>query len=67
MPLKNFSSSDGGSFTRAQVLLQNFTDLHGCETPDAPGQPTLAEAGLVRQVGAALDGEASTVSALHIA
>ena len=31
---------------RCTQLLQPFTDLHGYETPDAPGQPTLAEAGL---------------------
>ena len=31
---------------RCTQLLQGFTDLHGYETPDAPGQPTLAEAGL---------------------
>ena len=31
---------------RCTQLLQEFTDVHGYETPDAPGQPTLAEAGL---------------------
>ena len=31
---------------RCTQLLQPFTDAHGYETPDAPGQPTLAEAGL---------------------
>ena len=31
---------------RCTQLLQGFTDAHGWETPDAPGQPTLAEAGL---------------------
>ena len=31
---------------RCTQLLQEFTDLHGYETPDAPGQPTLAEGGL---------------------
>jgi thymidylate synthase ThyX len=31
---------------RCTQLLQGFTDVHGFETPDAPGQPTLAEAGL---------------------
>ena len=31
---------------RCTQLLQEFTDLHGYETPDAPGQPTLADAGL---------------------
>lgn len=27
-------------------LLQGYTDLHGYDLPDAPGQPTLAESGL---------------------
>jgi thymidylate synthase ThyX len=31
---------------RCTQLLQEFTCLHGFETPDAPGQPTLAECGL---------------------
>ena len=31
---------------RCTQLLQDFTEVHGYETPDAPGQPTLAEAGL---------------------
>jgi thymidylate synthase ThyX len=31
---------------RCTQLLQEFTDLHGYETPEAPGQPTLAVAGL---------------------
>jgi thymidylate synthase ThyX len=31
---------------RCTQLLQSFTDLHGFDTPDAPGQPTLAAAGL---------------------
>ncbi len=31
---------------RCTQLLQGFTDAHGWERPDAPGQPTLEEAGL---------------------
>ncbi len=31
---------------RCTQLLQGFTDAHGYETPQAPGQPTLEEAGL---------------------
>jgi thymidylate synthase ThyX len=31
---------------RCTQLLQGFTDAHGWEVPDAPGQPTLEEAGL---------------------
>ena len=40
---------------RCTQLLQGFTDLHGYETPDAPGQPTLVEAGLDAEYGAAMD------------
>ena len=39
---------------RCTQLLQEFTDLHGYETPDAPGQPTLAEAGLQESYDAAM-------------
>jgi thymidylate synthase ThyX len=39
---------------RCTQLLQGFTDLHGYETPDAPGQPTLAEAGLREAYDAAM-------------
>ena len=31
---------------RCVQLLQGYTDAHGYETPECPGQPTLAEAGL---------------------
>ncbi len=31
---------------RCTQLLQEFTDAHGWEVPDAPGQPTLQQAGL---------------------
>ena len=31
---------------RCTQLLQAFTDAHGFETPEAPGQPTLEDAGL---------------------
>ena len=40
---------------RCTQLLQEFTDLHGYETPDAPGQPTLAEAGLAAEYASAMD------------
>ena len=40
---------------RCTQLLQGFTDLHGYETPDAPGQPTLAEAGLDLLYGEAVE------------
>ncbi len=39
---------------RCTQLLQPFTDAHGYETPDAPGQPTLAEAGLAQGYEAAM-------------
>ena len=40
---------------RCTQLLQGFTDLHGYETPDAPGQPTLAESGLTSTYAEAMD------------
>jgi thymidylate synthase ThyX len=40
---------------RCTQLLQEFTDLHGYETPDAPGQPTLAEAGIAAEYVSAMD------------
>lgn len=40
---------------RCTQLLQEFTDLHGYETPDAPGQPTLEEAGLEKTYQASMD------------
>ena len=40
---------------RCIQLLQDFTDLHGYEEPTCPGQPTLAEAGLLADYTAAMD------------
>ena len=40
---------------RCVQLLQGFTDLHGYEIPDCPGQPTLAEAGLDEVYAEAMD------------
>jgi hypothetical protein len=40
---------------RCVQLLQGFTDLHGYEMPECPGQPTLAEAGLETAYMAAMD------------
>ncbi len=40
---------------RCTQLLQPFTDLHGYETPEAPGQPTLAAAGLAEAYASAMD------------
>jgi thymidylate synthase ThyX len=46
---------------RCTQLLQGFTDAHGWETPDAPGQPTLKEAGLAE----AYDGAMSAAVAAY--
>jgi thymidylate synthase ThyX len=40
---------------RCVQLLQEYTDLHGYETPECPGQPTLAEAGLDKVYTEAMD------------
>ena len=40
---------------RCTQLLQPFTGAHGYETPEAPGQPTLAQAGLAQTYRAAMD------------
>ena len=40
---------------RCTQLLQEFTDLHGYEEPVCPGQPTLAQAGLVGVYKSAMD------------
>jgi len=37
-------------------LLQGYTDVHGYELPDAPGQPTLADSGLLDGYTAAMEG-----------
>jgi thymidylate synthase ThyX len=39
---------------RCTQLLQGFTDAHGWEVPDAPGQPTLQEAGLAEAYARAM-------------
>jgi thymidylate synthase ThyX len=41
---------------RCTQLIQSFTDLHGYEEPETPGQPSLAEAGLSEPYTAAMDG-----------
>ena len=50
---------------RCTQLLQGFTDVHGYETPDAPGQPTLSEAGLDNAYTAAMDGAFAAYRSLH--
>lgn len=40
---------------RCTQLLQDFTDLHGYETPECPGQPDLAEVGLAEIYNEAMD------------
>jgi thymidylate synthase ThyX len=49
---------------RCTQLLQGFTDLHGYETPDAPGQPTLVEAGLQEPYDAAMHAAFAAYDAL---
>ena len=49
---------------RCTQLLQEFTGLHGYETPDAPGQPTLAEAGLSEAYSAAMNNACVAYSTL---
>lgn len=40
---------------RCVQLLQGYTDAHGYEMPECPGQPTLAEAGLESEYVAAME------------
>ena len=49
---------------RCTQLLQSFTDLHGYETPDAPGQPTLAAAGLEATYNSAMQAALAAYRAL---
>jgi hypothetical protein len=49
---------------RCTQLLQEFTDLHGFDTPDAPGQPTLAESGLEGLYGSAMNSAHASFLAL---
>ena len=49
---------------RCTQLLQQFTDLHGFATPAAPGQPTLAEAGLEHVYAEAMASAFKAYSAL---
>jgi thymidylate synthase ThyX len=51
---------------RCVQLLQGFTDAHGYETPECPGQPTLAEAGLEREYAAAMDAAFDAYRALRV-
>ena len=50
---------------RCTQLLQPFTDLHGYETPDAPGQPTLADASLNEPYAAAMESAFAAYRALR--
>ncbi len=49
---------------RCVQLLQGFTDAHGYEMPECPGQPTLAEAGLEAAYTAAMDAAFASYRAL---
>jgi thymidylate synthase ThyX len=48
---------------RAIQLIQPYTDLHGYEEPTCPGQPSLAEAGLLETYTAAMDAAMSAFRA----
>jgi thymidylate synthase ThyX len=50
---------------RCTQLLQPFTALHGYDTPDAPGQPTLAEAGLDTMFAEAMQSAFASYEALR--
>ena len=50
---------------RCVQLLQGYTDAHGYETPECPGQPTLAEAGLDGIYREAMDAGLETFRALR--
>jgi thymidylate synthase ThyX len=50
---------------RCVQLLQGFTDAHGYELPECPGQPTLAEAGLEAAYTAAMDAAFACYRALE--
>jgi hypothetical protein len=46
-------------------LLQGYTDIHGYDLPDAPGQPTLAECGLLEGYNAAVESAFASYRALR--
>jgi thymidylate synthase ThyX len=50
---------------RCVQLIQPFTDLHGYEEPNCPGQPTLAEAGLADTYTSAMDAAFADYQALR--
>lgn len=50
---------------RCVQLLQGFTDLHGYDLPECPGQPTLAEAGIEAEYSAAMEAAFAAYRALR--
>ena len=50
---------------RCVQLLQGYTDLHGYDVPECPGQPTLEEAGLLRDYTAAMEASFAAYRALR--
>ncbi len=50
---------------RCVQLLQEFTDLHGCEEPSCPGQPGLDQAGLGQIYRSAMDAACSAYRTLR--
>ncbi len=49
---------------RCVQLLQGYTDLHGYDLPECPGQPTLAEAGIEAEYTAAMESAFASYRAL---
>jgi thymidylate synthase ThyX len=46
-------------------LIQEFTDVHGYDIPECPGQPTLADAGLEEEYRAAMEASFAAYRALR--
>jgi thymidylate synthase ThyX len=50
---------------RCTQLIQPYTDAHGFETPECPGQPTLAESGLAETYASAMNAAHVAYCSLH--
>ena len=51
---------------RCVQLLQGYTDLHGYDVPECPGQPTLEEAGLLGEYTEAMDAALAAYRSLSV-